>query len=178
MRTRTITAIVTFFSLLATACGPTVVPHVPSGAPEPVHFPEHGSDPYSVVVVSDASGKTHPGCTLPCDMQLPSGTTLFAFRGPPNAPVGGLAVVPQGPSEVTFHRKNRALLIGGGVLSIAGLALGFPLALDTTGGPSQGGGVSSTDLTLGVIGLGALVVGTVLMLSSGSDGVEAHPGGS
>jgi hypothetical protein len=167
-------------AILAAAMGITAagcsasVPFVPPGAPASVHFPATYDHAYSVSTFAAASKSTP--CDLPCDLSVPSGTQSFTFarKDKPDA-VFVSGVIPPAGAEVTFRRQNRGLLITGAVLSLVGLGLGFPLAVDTAGPADSSGGVSSTDLTLGVVGLGALAVGTVLMLVSGSDSAVVRP---
>jgi len=156
------------------ACAPATVPLVPAGDPATVHVPDEGTGKAASVTVFDASAKPHPECPLPCDEQIPSGTTTFTLSRGDGVHVSGRAVVRPGSSEVTFHRRRTAQAWAGGITAIVGLLLGAPLAFDTAGGPSQSGGVSSTDLTLGVVGLGALVVGSVVLFTAGSDGVDVR----
>lgn len=148
-----------------------VKPLIPAGPITTLHFASPADDEkYSVVMLDAANHRTQ--CALPCDANAASGTSLFTFSRDDGVSISGTAVVPTTPSRVSFHRRRRTQLLTGCVLSIAGLVLGFPLALDTSGGPEQHGGVSSTDLTLGVVGLGALIVGTTVMATSGADGVD------
>ena len=161
-------------AVLTTACRPAVVPWVPAGQAATVHVADPGGGGGPTVTVVDASAKAHEVCPLPCDEQMPSGTATFTLSRGGRPAVSGRAVVPPGASEITFHRRRTAQAWAGAVTAVAGLLLGFPLAIDTAGGPSQSGGVSSTDITLGIVGVGALVVGSVVLFTAGSDGVDVH----
>ncbi len=155
-------------ALCGTACGPSVVPYVRAGAPAPVHFTDNDDGgAYSVTVV-DANGATMPACKLPCDQQVATGTATVIFSSPEDRAVSGRAVIPAGQSKVSFHKKRKGMVIAGAIVAASGELLAIPMEVEAEGG----GDVDAGSLGLGVVGLGALIVGTVLMMASGHDGVD------
>ena len=161
-------AALALLAMFGTACGPSVVPYVRAGAPAPVHFTDNDDGgAYSVTVV-DANGATLPACKLPCDQQVATGTATVIFSSPEDRAVSGRAVIPEGKSSVSFHKKRKGMVIAGAIAAATGELLAIPMEVEGDGG----GNVDGTSLGLGVVGLGAMVVGLVLMLASGHDSVD------
>jgi hypothetical protein len=155
----------TLVALALAGCHPTIVPYVPAGPPTSIHFAEDEGGTVSVV---DAAHHVAT-CKVPCDAEVASGTATFGLSAGDGKILTGLAVVPATPSQASFHRRRHAQAVAGAVIAISGLVLGLPLTLD-----GVGGGVSSTDVTLGVVGVGALIVGYTLLLTAGNDGVDVN----
>ncbi len=162
-------AVLAVLAMFGTACGGAqVVPYVPAGPPAAVHFTDNDDGgAYSVTVV-DANGATIPACKLPCDQQVATGTATVIFSSPEDRAISARAVIPAGQSKVSFHKKRKGMVIAGAITAGIGELLTIPLEVEGEGG----GNVDGTSLGLGVVGLGAMVVGLVLMLASGHDGVD------
>jgi hypothetical protein len=155
-------------AIVMPACHPATIPYVAAGPSTSLHFDAPDDGRAYAVAITDATSH-RAACKLPCDAQVASGTSSFMVSRDDGQLVSGLAVVPPAPSVATIHHKRRGQAIAGAVISIAGLILTVPVTFDAAAGTGN-----STDLTLGAVGIGALIVGTIVMLTAGTDGVDVR----
>lgn len=160
-------------ALSLAACGGRAVPWVPAGPPAHVTVLPPRDDAHYALVARDAAGGVSQ-CTLPCELRMSSGTAQLTVTGSTGYDFSFAHVLLPQPARLQLHERNR----GRGIAGIALTAAGSSIIGTSFLARDARGDFTTTSGVLSLSGCVLAVVGAVLSLTAGTDGVTETFAGS
>lgn len=171
MKTRSVVGVFGFAAAtLLNGCAS--VPQLPPGPTVPVFVQTTRADANYLVTARGGAGELQ-SCHAPCTLQVTSGTVDVQATGDRN--ITARMILEPHPTAWQIREGNRGVRTAGGIISglSSALILGGLIADGPRARESSGVGIGLT-----VVGSLGAITGLVMLLASGSDGVDAFFAGT